>query len=867
MQEKAANPAGGRRWGVPHTKVVPPRLPGNFVRRPGLCEKLTLAVATSPVTLVCAPAGCGKTLLLAEWMSTLARDAVWVSLDHDDDTAQHFLTSLRFAITEHTLATVEPALRHRSAPPGDAAVTVAELLQAIEALPHRLVVVLDNVQEIPGRDVLRVLAAVIRHQPRNLRLVLAARSDPLLPLAKLRVQGRLTEFRADALRFGPAEARELLDGCGVRLSEDQLLRLVSQTDGWAAGLRLAARSLRTTQDPDRFVPYFAGHDHAMADFLTGEVLAHLPGDSREILAMLSVSDRVTPRLAAALTGRDDVGGLLAGLEREGVLVTAVEGEPPWYQLHPLLRAYLRTELTRHQPDLVTVLHQRAARWFAGQDRPREALLHAEQTGDERAAAELLHAKGMDVLLDGGPGLVLRALDAAGSLVARDARLLLFAALAHLELGELSAAESDIARSSRVWPERPDEGLAGFRRLVVSAHGLACGRAPAPGGAGVCRSAAAEAWARLDHGVALLAAGDHGGAAGELAAADRLSDEQDLHYLEVHTKAAHALLAVAAGDDAGAAEASELALTLAGHGTWKRSPWLAVCRAILGFARLLRTDLRGALELAAGLDGVEPSALRFAGGVIEGAARYDGGDRAAGLKLLQDSRSALAGAPVPRPLAAIAMALEHQCALVLAQAPHARDAAEWGARRLGPVAEVHLTVARARFARGDVDGSVRALRAAREPGVPRLVAGTETELALLDAATALRLGCRTKARGSLEEALVSAVPAGIVRPFAYADPEVKVLLLDQMGGFGAAETFAARVRRVLTEDGAATAAVLTNRELVVLTRLTSPQPLDEVASELRVSVNTVKTHVRAIYAKLGVNNRRAAVVAARELGLG
>ncbi|MFF5992092.1 AAA family ATPase [Prauserella flavalba] len=500
----------GRRWSVSQIKLVPPRLPGNLVHRAGLCTWLSHAVASSDVTLVCAPAGFGKTLLLAEWIATRS-DAVWVSLDHDDDSAEHFLAALLSAIGEH--APPAPAQTDSSVPPGDIVTAVTELADAIEALPGRLVLVLDNLQEVPGRAALRVLATIIRHQPRNLRLVLSARSDPPLPLARLRVQGRLTELRADGLRFGQVEARELLARSGVTLTDGQLKRLVAQTDGWAAGIRLAARSLRLTGDPERLLSEYVSHDHTVADFLTGEVLSHLAADNRALLAMLSVCEQVSPRLAASLTGRDDVGDVLAGLERDGVLVTAVDGEQLWYQLHPMLRAYLRAELTRHQPELVTTLHHRAAAWFADHDSPREALRHAEQTGDERAAANLLHGLGVDMLLDGWPGLVLRGLTAAGTTVARDPWLLLFSGLAHLELGDLTTAESDIARSAQAWPSHEDERLAAFRRLVVSAHALACGRRPVPGDDGTCFSTTMEAWERLDHGLALLADRDYPGQAG------------------------------------------------------------------------------------------------------------------------------------------------------------------------------------------------------------------------------------------------------------------------------------------------------------------------------------------------------------------
>ncbi|PXY18301.1 hypothetical protein BA062_35780 [Prauserella flavalba] len=831
-----------------------------------MCTWLSHAVASSDVTLVCAPAGFGKTLLLAEWIATRS-DAVWVSLDHDDDSAEHFLAALLSAIGEH--APPAPAQTDSSVPPGDIVTAVTELADAIEALPGRLVLVLDNLQEVPGRAALRVLATIIRHQPRNLRLVLSARSDPPLPLARLRVQGRLTELRADGLRFGQVEARELLARSGVTLTDGQLKRLVAQTDGWAAGIRLAARSLRLTGDPERLLSEYVSHDHTVADFLTGEVLSHLAADNRALLAMLSVCEQVSPRLAASLTGRDDVGDVLAGLERDGVLVTAVDGEQLWYQLHPMLRAYLRAELTRHQPELVTTLHHRAAAWFADHDSPREALRHAEQTGDERAAANLLHGLGVDMLLDGWPGLVLRGLTAAGTTVARDPWLLLFSGLAHLELGDLTTAESDIARSAQAWPSHEDERLAAFRRLVVSAHALACGRRPVPGDDGTCFSTTMEAWERLDHGLALLADRDYPGAGRELEAADRLSDEQDLHYLAVHTKTAQALLAAVTGEHAVMAEYCELALALAGQGTWEQSPWLAVCHAMLGFVRLLQADPFGALECAAKLEGADSPVLRFAAAVVEGVARFDGGERVAGLRLLHENRADLAEAPVPRQLAAMAMVLEHQCALNLAQFPLAREVAEWGAHRLGPTAEGHLTVARTRFARGDLDGTERALVAAREPGVPQLVPGTKAELDLLEAAAALRLDCRTKARSALDRALALAAPGRTIRPFAHVEPDVRRLLLDQTGGFGDAESFAAEVRHTFAAAGADLAAtVLTGRERAVLVRLAaSPQPLDEVASTLRVSVNTVKTHVRAIYAKLGVNNRRAAIVAARELGFG
>ena len=874
MWERERSRAPSLRWRVPKTKVVPPRLPGHFVHRDELRNRLAAAAVSHDLTLVCAPAGYGKTLLLADWVdATGCSDKAWVSLDSDDDSAENFLAAVLCALREHVRIPVTGTLPDQIPPPGDdIATAVAELVDAIETVPGRVCLVLDNVQEVPSRGALRVLTALVRNQPRNLRLVLACRSDPPLPLAKLRVQGRVAELRATELRFLPGDGRELLSRSGVTLTDDQFRRLLIQTDGWVAGLRLAARSLRHTDDPERFLPHCASNDHAMADFLAGEVLADLPHETRTALRMLSVCDKLTPQLATLLTGRDDVGDLLAGLEREGALVTALSGEEVWYQLHPMLRAYLRADLARHQPELATVLHERAAAWFAAQDQPFEALRHAESTEDERAAVTLLHDKGTVMLLDGRPELVLRGLDAAGpAAVARDPWLLLFSALAHLELGDLTAAESDIARCSRAWPSSAEARLVSFRRLVTSAHTMACGRPPVTPGAtdaGVGGSAALEAWRRLDHGVSLIAADDRAGARRELQFADRLSSEYDLKYLVMHTHAARALLAAAQGDYAGMEQAAERAGALAGERTREQSPWLTVCHVMLGLVRLLRLDPVAAGASVQKLADTESRAMRFAAGVIEGAARFDRGDRPAGLELIHGSRDRLGDSPVPRELAAMALLLEHQCALTLARFPLARDVAEWGARRLGATAEVHLVTARTLFARGDLAGAGRALRAARDRGAVQVVPTTEVELCLLEAAVALQLECRTRARGALAEALERGAAAGIVRPFEYAERDVRRLLLDQVGGFGDAEAFAARVRRALAGAGRdGVKVVLTGRERAVLVRLTSPQPLDEVAVALEVSINTIKTHVRAIYAKLGVNTRRAAVTAARELGLG
>ncbi|MEU6644712.1 LuxR C-terminal-related transcriptional regulator [Saccharomonospora sp. NPDC046836] len=865
-----------RRWRLPHAKLAAPRVPATVVARPRLLDQLGHAVAASDVTLVCAPAGYGKTFLLADWVSSTGKaDKAWIALDSDDDCAERFLTAVLAAICDCAAVPADCAVRTLTPPrEPDAMGFLADLLDAIEVLPGRLHLVLDDVQEVSGAETVHVLTTLIRHQPRNLRLVLSSRSDPPLPLARLRVQGRLNEIRMSHLRFSVAEAGELLRDTGVVLTDDQLRRLVEQTDGWVAGLRLASRSLWKAGDPEAFLADFASSDQAIADFLVGEVLARLPDETRNLLRVLSVGDVVAPQLAATLSGRPDAGGVLAELERESSLVVQVGEEHQWYRIHPLLRSYLRADLHRHSPELVGVLHGVAAKWFAAEGFPLEALHHAEETGNAAALVELLRDLAVGILLRGQADLVLRALAIAGTeLVRNDPMLCLYSALAHLELGELAAAESDIARCGVAWPSTPDSDLVALRRLVVSAHALACGRMSDPLDgrpdqiAESAEPAGTHAWIRLDRSVRLIRDNDRAAALRELQVANRLASEQDLDYLVLHNHVALAALSAVAGDYAATERACAQAIAMADENGWQRSPWLAAGYGLLGLARLLHLRPRMALDAATRIANAEQPVVHFLAGVLTGAARFDLGSRLPGLRLLQAARHQAAELHIPHELSAVAAAIEHQCALSVAEFALAREVCEWYVQRCGVTAEAQLMTARTHFARGDLAATDRALREALSGSAPRLVALTEIECRLSEAAVSLHAGRRTHARRALGTALSLAAPHEAIRCFAYADPAVRTLLLDQIGGFGDADAFASRVRRVLADvEGGQANGVLTGREHAVLARLTSPRPLDEVASELLVSVNTVKTHVRAIYAKLGVNNRRAAVVAARELGL-
>ncbi|MEU3270597.1 LuxR C-terminal-related transcriptional regulator [Saccharomonospora sp. NPDC006951] len=859
---------------APRAKVVPPRVPGYFVRRPGLRDRLDRAVTSAGVTLVCAPPGYGKTLLLADWIETTGtHDKAWVTLDPGDTSADDFLTTVLCAVRECPVVPRDSKI-HDLAVRGvrDPATTLASFVDAIGVLKARLHLVFDDVQVLSGEDSFKTLASLVRDQPKNLRVVLVSSSKPPLPLARLRVEGRLAELGGDHLRFSVDEVPPLLRVAGVDLTERQTRRLVELTDGWVAGLRLAARSLRDAPDPDRFLDEYASLDRTIADFLVGEVLSRLPRRARRLLRLLSVCENATPALAAALSGEADAGEVLAGLERENSLVTVHGKERSWYRIHPLLRSYLSADLNRSSPELVHVLHKLVAASLAAEGHNREALWHACHSGDAQAVVSLLRSTAIDMLLLGEPDLVLEGVAAAGSAVARaDPWLILFSALSWLQKGEFTEAERALALARARWPAAPAASLVEFRRLIVSAHACALGGFPRTASpafeGGEEGSAALAAWNSVDRAVRLAADGERSEALRELRIADYLADENGLGYLALHSRIALAFVAAAGRDYPGMEHACEQALAIAARGGWQRSPWLPLCRVLLGLAKLVHLDPAGALRAVEGTAGSMWPAVRFAGELVAATAHYDRGDRAIGLDRLHTARRALGDRPLDAALAAMAALTEHQCALELSRFPLAREVADWAAERLGTGRENRLIEARTAFARGDLDEAVRSLRLLRECEQPALVPMTDVEAQLLESAIALAVHRRTLARQTLGTALRLAGHAGVLRPFAFADQGVRRLLVEQLDGFGSTNWFAGEVRTALAGfAGERQEARLTTRERAVLRRLTSSHPLDEIASQLSVSVNTVKTHVRAIYAKLGVNNRRQAVVAARERGL-
>ncbi|MGH2515268.1 MAG: AAA family ATPase, partial [Ktedonobacterales bacterium] len=362
--------------------IHPPR--PNLVRRPRLIERLNEGLHRGTLTLIAAPAGFGKTTLVSDWLAECQRPAAWLSLDAGDNDPVRFLMYLVAAL--RTLAPelgagVLGALQSPQPPPTDVLLTT--LLNDIAAtIADPVILVLDDYHVLDATAVDEALSFLLEHLPAQLHLVIATREDPPVPLARLRARGQLTELRAADLRFTPAEAAAFLNSVmGLTLSTADIIALEDRTEGWIAGLQLAALSLRGQQNPSAFIRAFAGDHRYIVDYLVGEVLARQPEDVRGFLLQTAILDRLTGPLCDAVTSQEGGAARLAALERGNFFVVPLDDQRRWYRYHHLFADVLHARMLAEQPEQVAALHRRASAWFEQQGAAAEAIRHALAAGE------------------------------------------------------------------------------------------------------------------------------------------------------------------------------------------------------------------------------------------------------------------------------------------------------------------------------------------------------------------------------------------------------------------------------------------------------------------------------------------------------
>ena len=375
------------------TKLHVPAPRRELVERPRLVDRLAMR-DLPPVTIVSAPAGFGKTTLLADWFArtrSAGQRVTWLSLDARDNDPTVFLSYLIAAVGAIDDGIGSTALGLlRSAEPTQT--VLASLVNDLAASPEDLAIVLDDHHVIHSREVHDALGFLVDHLPRQVHLVIAGRSDPPLPLGRLRARGDLLEIRAADLRFTDGEAADYLnDSMGLRLDEGDVTTLETRTEGWIAALQLAALSMQGRVDPSEFIASFAGDDRFVVDFLGEEVLEHQPEEIRSFLLETSILDRFTAEACDAVTRRADGAAMIERLDRANLFLVPLDARRRWYRYHHLFADVLRARLLADDPASVLELHRRASRWWEDEGDVEAAVMHALAGEDHERAAALIEA--------------------------------------------------------------------------------------------------------------------------------------------------------------------------------------------------------------------------------------------------------------------------------------------------------------------------------------------------------------------------------------------------------------------------------------------------------------------------------------------
>jgi LuxR family transcriptional regulator, maltose regulon positive regulatory protein len=374
------------------SKLHAPEPRDGWVERPALVGRL--AQARAKLILVDAPAGYGKTTLVAQWRGRAAdgRPFAWISLNADDNDPvslwSHVAHALHRARPE---LSVQPILETlRAQPPDIGGATLPALVNELNALPGPVVLVLDDYHRVKERRCHAQVDYLLGHLPPMVQLVLTTRADPPLPLARLRSTGDMVELRMSELRFTPAEASALISRtAAVALADSDLADLVGRTEGWPAGVYLAALSLRGHPSPGGFVRQFSGNTRYVADLLIEEVLSRQPDHIRRFLARTAILGEFSAPLSDAVLGSADAAEIIETLERENLFVVPVDENRGWYRYHRLFAQLLRSQLTRAEPGIVPTLHLRASAWYRDAGSPLEAIGHALAGGDIAGAVDLI----------------------------------------------------------------------------------------------------------------------------------------------------------------------------------------------------------------------------------------------------------------------------------------------------------------------------------------------------------------------------------------------------------------------------------------------------------------------------------------------
>lgn len=892
------------------TKLYIPLLRSLAVLRPRLIERLNRGLDRK-VTLISASAGYGKTTLVSEWIAGCDRAVAWLSLDEGDNEVSSFLTYVIAALRTIAEEIGEGVLdASESQQPLSAESTLTILLNKISALTYTFILVLDDFHVISSKPVNDALAFLLDNLPRQMHLVIATREDPQLSLSRLRAHGDLTELRAADLRFSTSEAAEFFSQVmSLALSADDIAALESRTEGWIAGLQLAALSMRGLENIPRFIHAFAGDNRYIVDYLVEEVLRRQPESIRNFLLQTSILDRLSGPLCDAVTGQGDGSVQLEALEKGNFFVIRLDDKRHWYRFHHLFAQVLYTHLKANHADAAAELHRRASLWFEQHGSTTDAIRHALAANDFARAADLIELAWPEMRRLQQGLVTLGWLKRLPDALIRCRPVLSVAyAWALMVGGEFMAVERRLLDAERWLTSTPDIQANITEMVIVDGeefHHL-------PGTIAGYRAARSQVMGDIPGAIhyaqrviELVPEGDHlrrGAALALLGLAAWTSGDLETAYRMFAEGMAGVQLAGNLSDAIGGTIA--LADIRISQGKLRQAMRVYE-RGLLLAEEHGETLLRGTVDIHIGMSGLYceyndlqaaahhlevSKELRERTGKLDNSYRWHvamaqlleaKGDLNAALPLLQKAERLFKSDFFPnvRPASALK-------ARVWIKQGKVDDALDWAQEQtlsakdnLSYLREFeHITLTRVLLAQykrdrrsrsiTEIEQFLRRLLHAAEKGGRT---GSVIEVLILQALVCDMQGDIPAAVVALERALTLAESAGYVRIFV-DEGEPLVPLLKAVLEQGALTTYIPRLlsASVLPVSKETTRQLLNEplsvRELEVLLLFRTELSGPEIAGELHVSLNTLRTHTKNIYSKLEVNSRRAAVRRAEELAL-
>jgi LuxR family maltose regulon positive regulatory protein len=887
------------------TKMFVPRIRSDLVARPRLYERLRRS-AQSRLTLIAGPAGFGKTTLVAGWLADAHQKAgavAWVSLDASDDDPERFWRYVVTALDSALPGGVADTLEHSGAVPMVTERIVAELVNELAAADAEVWLVLDDYHTVSSPEVHDGVAFLLDHVSTRLHVVLITRADPDLPLARWRVSDELVEIRAADLRFTTDEASTFLNGAsGLNLSVTDVDALAQRTEGWVAALQLAALSLKGRDKPSDFIARFAGNDKYVVEYLVDEVLAHLDEDVREFLLSSAVLERLTGPLCDAVTGRDDGQSTLETLERAGLFLFPLDNHREWYRYHHLFLDVLRARLQQERGEAVSLLHQSASRWYEDRGDVEDAVRHALDARSFGRAARLMETALPGMRRNRQDSLLMGWLRALPDEAVRLSPVLsVFYGWMLMMTGDLGRVEARLDDATHALATAPEEVIAQWadtdelRTLPATIAVYRASLAQAHGRTSETASHAQHALdlsgpedhlprgaARAFQGLASWASGDATAAVRTFAdAVDSLSRAGNVADA-LSSTVVLADMWLAAGRLGVARRLYEDAIPISearGLSFAQTSALLHVGLSEIDLEAGDQEKARWHLETALVLDDQQSvTASHYRWFLAMGRVAQAQGDFGAAVERLAQAQSRYRpGFFVDvRPVAAVT-------ARVWISSNQWRRAEDWARRRDWSSTNTndylmefdHLTYVRylvaehrAQARPGSLEEAAQLLAQLLQPAGSLGRLGSVVEIHMLTALVCDALGQRPEAVASLAAAFTTAP-----EPDAYArlfldEGEPMRTLLRHAQRLRVADGHPSRILAAYERPVPNHALVdpLSEREVQVLRLLDSHLTGPQIAGELFVSHNTVRTHTRHIFAKLQVTTRRAAVLRAGELGL-